>query len=141
MTTPENPFYDYHPHASLSKETIAALMRWAIDGIQPGHAITAVLENDLFAFYSRADTIRMKEISTIIMLLYNEFPPDCYGSISKVRKWRSAAREFNKTRQPLIDKIFRAVNRDRMATGKSVFITIDKYHSTKFTQEQEWNSL
>ncbi len=59
---------------------------------QPGHFITAVLENDLVGAFSRADYEAMANLKHIICYCYNEIPGDCWGSKEKVKSWFNTER-------------------------------------------------
>ncbi len=55
--------------------------------MQPGHFITAVLENDLVGAFGRADYEAIENLKHIICYCYNEIPSDCWGNKEKVKNW------------------------------------------------------
>ena len=81
----------YH-YDRLPEGLRGSMQRYIEDGIQPGHFLTAVLENDLFAAVSRADGTNSKLLPEIVRWIYNEAPMSCWGSEAKVIAWANAVR-------------------------------------------------
>ena len=79
-------FYDTY----IPDRMMGGLERYINDGIMPGHFLTAVLENDLMAACSRADSENMKNIRAYAAYLWNEAPIGSYGSRAKVMEWSEA---------------------------------------------------
>jgi len=63
------------------------VQRYLERGIQPGHFLTAVFENDLMEAMGRADEISRAGIFGICMFLYNYAPRQSYGSRDAVSRW------------------------------------------------------
>lgn len=57
--------------------------------IPTGGFLEAVLKNDLFGAYSRADLENTKRMQEIVVYIYNHIPIECYGSAEKVYRWLS----------------------------------------------------
>jgi hypothetical protein len=55
--------------------------------IPTGSFLRAVLENDLKEACGRADIYNQRILFEIVYWLYNEAPPDCWGSPEKVKAW------------------------------------------------------
>lgn len=64
-----------------------AVKRYIMDGVQPGSFLTAVLENDLFGAYGRADLVNAKALPEYVQFIYSYAPAACWGSPSKVKAW------------------------------------------------------
>lgn len=76
------------PYDRLPTERLAGAMRRYIeDRIQPGHFLTAVLNNDLRGACARADDDHRGRLFDIVSWLYNEAPSQCWGSPEKVGEW------------------------------------------------------
>ena len=69
------------------------MLRYLQDGIQPGHFLTAVLENNLMEAMARADEMSRAGLYSICQFLYNHAPMACYGTPETVRKWMERKRE------------------------------------------------
>ena len=54
---------------------------------RPGGFLTAVLSNDLFGAFGKADETNMLAIRTYVLFLYNEAPGGSYGSPEHVNDW------------------------------------------------------
>lgn len=63
------------------------LIRWILDGIKPGHFLTAVIENNLSESISRGDEINIALLQNYVKFLYNDAPSNCWGSKEKVELW------------------------------------------------------
>lgn len=62
-----------------------ALTRYVEHGIKPGGFLTAVLSNDLFGAFSRADPLNAAAMQDIVKFIYNELPAGAWGSPEKVQ--------------------------------------------------------
>lgn len=69
---------------------VDALRRYVFERRQPGHFLTAILENDLMEAVGRADKHNIVAIPAWCALLYNDTPAPCHGSPEKVRAWLDA---------------------------------------------------
>jgi hypothetical protein len=54
---------------------------------EPGHFMTAVLENNLKEACARADEINKYQLFDIVQFLYWEVPSICWGSPESVHEW------------------------------------------------------
>lgn len=66
------------------------LVRYLVQHIQPGHFLTAVLENDLREAMGRADDVSRAGLYSIVLFLYNDAPAPCWGSPEAVAAWLKA---------------------------------------------------
>jgi hypothetical protein len=66
------------------KET---LKKYVEDRYPVGDFLRAVLENDLFAAMSRADSRNRIRIHDICNYIYNKLPMECWGDKETVKKW------------------------------------------------------
>ena len=64
-----------------------ALIRYYEKRIEPGHFLTAVLENDLMEALGRADVENRHSLHAYCMWLYNQTPSGSYGSPEAVKRW------------------------------------------------------
>lgn len=63
------------------------LDRYAADHIPTGGFLRAVLNNDLFAAFARADSTGALVLHDIVGYCYNEIPAECWGSPERVQAW------------------------------------------------------
>lgn len=63
------------------------LIRWIMHGVQPGHFLTAILQNDLRESINRADHENRDLLVAYIKFLYNDAPSNCWGSKEKMEAW------------------------------------------------------
>ncbi len=89
---------DDHYFKKIPDRTMAALKRYVEHRIQPGHFLTAVLENNLMESLGRADEDNRAAIFEICMYIYNEIPGLCHGSPERVRNWLEPEREGSRDR-------------------------------------------
>lgn len=71
----------------LPEHMQGAMERWIEHGMLPGGFLTAVLTNDLFDAFGKADMVNRNRIHDYIVYLYNYAPAVCYGNPEKVRAW------------------------------------------------------
>ena len=62
-------------------------------GINPGSFLSAVICNDLFGAYCKADWINEKHMRDWIMFFYNDAPYQCFGSREAMDAWMKGRRE------------------------------------------------
>jgi len=55
--------------------------------VPPGGFLRAVLENDLMGASAKADDINRNHLFDFCRFLYNEAPPNCFGSPDAVASW------------------------------------------------------
>lgn len=65
-----------------------SLDRYVNDGIPTGGFLQAVLENNLFEAFGRADADNQRNIKDIVSYIYNEIPAGCWGSKERVENWK-----------------------------------------------------
>jgi hypothetical protein len=63
------------------------LEEYAMRHIGQGHFLTAVLENDLFTAFNRADSQNQRRMFRIAQYTWNNLPMKCYGSTKRVETW------------------------------------------------------
>lgn len=63
------------------------LDKWINLGVLPGSFLTAILCNDLMGACKCADERNLENIPAYCAYLYNEAPPQCYGSRQRVEDW------------------------------------------------------
>jgi hypothetical protein len=91
VTAYSEVFPDWGPALGLLPHNLqGAIARYILQGIAPGHFLTAVLSNDLFGAYGRADQISIANMERLIKFFYNYAPSDCYRSVSRVEAWANA---------------------------------------------------
>lgn len=69
------------------KLTIESLTRYKEDHIETGSFLRAVLENDLFTAIGKADFENRYKLHEICTYIYNELPPESWGSRERVKQW------------------------------------------------------
>ena len=69
------------------KEIEKALDRYVNHHIRTGSFLEAVLSNDLFGACRKADFFNCDRIFTIAHYIYNNLPPESYGSPEAVKNW------------------------------------------------------
>lgn len=75
-----------------------SLRLWINHGRQPGHFLTACIENDLVNAAHRADSLATVSVLPVIMgWMYNEAPSPCWGSREKRLAWEA---RFDDAGQP-----------------------------------------
>ena len=58
------------------------------DGAVVGGFLTALLSNNLFETYGKADSANREAIPVWLDFLYWEAPSQCWGSLEKVTEWQ-----------------------------------------------------
>jgi len=79
--------YNHEGYGKIPKWTLAALDRWATEGIDSGDFIMAILENTLKRAVAYADIENERAIVEIVKYAYNELPKACWGSPKAVKEW------------------------------------------------------
>ena len=90
--TPKEEYASYFPNWAVGLDPLPARMadamvRYVINGIPPGHFLTAVLENNLMGALGRADDENRHLLYEYAVFLRNYAPLGCYGSPAAVRDW------------------------------------------------------
>jgi hypothetical protein len=63
------------------------IIRYVERGIPPGHFLQAVFANDLMEACKRGDGENVRLIPAYAVLLSNQCPGGCWGSLTNVRAW------------------------------------------------------
>lgn len=71
----------------IPERTLSSLKRYAEEHCPTGDFLYAVLTNDLFGAFGRADRENTFAMQDICAFIYNEIPSACWGSKEIVRKW------------------------------------------------------
>lgn len=79
-----NPLYD---PGRLDPRIKQSLDDYGKHGIPTGDFLRAVLSNDLFGAFHRADPVSTATIAAIFWYVTNRLPPGCYGSEAAVDAW------------------------------------------------------
>ena len=61
--------------------------RYVEGRIDPGSFLSAVICNDLFGAYYKADWINKEHMEDWIMFFYNDVPTNCFGSKEVMKAW------------------------------------------------------
>jgi len=80
-------------YSRLPENMQGAFQRWIELGIEAGHFGMAVICNDLFEAFARADATNLARMEDIILFFYNDAPSQCYGSRAKADAWIKTRRE------------------------------------------------
>lgn len=79
-----NPLYDPGRLDPYTKQT---LDDYGKHGLPPGDCLLAVLSNDLFGAYQRADEQTTATMAAIVWYVVNRLPRGCWGSKAAVEMW------------------------------------------------------
>ena len=77
----------------IPSHTEEALRLYVDKGLPTGGFLYAVLTNDLFGAYSRADSENLAAMEAIVRYVYNKLPIGAWGSPENVKNWLDIARE------------------------------------------------
>jgi hypothetical protein len=67
-----------------------AVRRYIERGIPPGHFLCALLSNDLFEAFGRADDDNAAAMRDWTIFVYCELPSGCWGSPEAINAWCNA---------------------------------------------------
>lgn len=85
---------------TIPEHTRVSLNNYVCNGIPTGSFLRAVLSNDLFEAFARADSINAANMSKIVTFVYAYVPRCCYGNEATVNEWlRLHRKEPEKTHQ------------------------------------------
>lgn len=79
----------------IPKHTKEALELYVHSGIKPGGFLQAVLRNDLFGAYGRADALNIQNMFAIISYIYNYVPSAAHGSEEQIETWVNYVQQRN----------------------------------------------
>jgi hypothetical protein len=80
---------------TIPPRTLESLRRYADFGVPTGSFLRAVLCNDLFGTYDRADNENRAAIGAILQYVYNEMPANCWGSREVYHQWMATKQAAN----------------------------------------------
>jgi len=83
----ETFFKERCEYYNLPNHMHGAIVRYIMDGIPPGHFLTAVIDNDLREAFSRADDKNKPMIEAFLQYFYMEAPAQCHGSERDMERW------------------------------------------------------
>jgi len=66
---------------------IESIQRYVNHGLEPGSCTRAILENNLIGAFKHADPSTTELMSELVKYVYNNVPPDAWGSAEKVSTW------------------------------------------------------
>ena len=69
------------------------VIEYVIQRRDPGHFLTAVLENNLVGAIGRADSSNLKALQNWVRVCYNYIPSTCWGNPAKVKAWLNRTEE------------------------------------------------
>ena len=76
--------FDYN---RIKQSTTDTLLRYVNQGIPTGDFLRAVLSNNMFEAFGRADSENYATMGDIVAYIYNELPSGCWGSPDKYKAW------------------------------------------------------
>lgn len=74
-------------YSGLPEDLQGGMRRYIEQGIEPGSFLEAVLTNDLFGAFGRADLINRHRLYDICRWVYKEAPYSCWGSKERFEAW------------------------------------------------------
>ena len=80
--------HDKHSYPGVPQALFEGLKAYACQGVIPGDFLQAVLSNDLFEAFGRADADSTRAMPQIIMLVYNELPSNIWRTRERMIEWR-----------------------------------------------------
>lgn len=78
---------------SIRPDMMGAIHRYIHHGLNPGHFLSAVIDNDLAEAVGRADDQNLRNLPAFVGYFYNEAPAACWGSKEKRIEWVRSVRE------------------------------------------------
>lgn len=76
------------------RDSVKGYIEW---GYPIGGFLTAVFSNDLLLAFAKADSINMDHLKDWAVFLWNEAPPESWGSADKIAKWQKQGGMLNRT--------------------------------------------
>lgn len=74
-------------YAQIPEHMQAALRRYVLEGLKPGHFLTAVICNDLRNAVGHADETNLPLLKVYVQWFYNIAPGPCWGSLDRMNEW------------------------------------------------------
>ena len=72
---------------AIPTRMFGAALRYIVEGIKPGHFLSAVITNDLRDAIARADEENQAALVEWVQFFYNYTPGYCWGSTSNMKNW------------------------------------------------------
>ena len=83
-------------YETLPNQYVADGIRNYIETGRPmGGFLTAVFENNLFGAVGKADLENRRDLTKLVIWIYNNAPMGCWGSPKKVSEWKGLNNENN----------------------------------------------
>lgn len=74
-------------YAAIPPHMQDAIRRYLVQGIAPGHFLSAVIKNDLRGAIGNADADNLPLIKLYVQWFYNVAPGNCHGSPEIMKEW------------------------------------------------------
>lgn len=71
----------------MPRRTFESIQRYVQYGVPTGDFLKAVLSNDLFGAFDRADEENWECLGDICRYIYNHIPSNAWRSIEKINNW------------------------------------------------------
>lgn len=78
---------DFREYSQIPLLMQHKIIDYVLDGIHPGHFLTAVIENNLAEACGYADHINVKILDVYVKMFWNETPSPCHGTPEKLKAW------------------------------------------------------
>ena len=74
-------------YSKIPELTMTGLTNYRDHHIKPGQFVMAVLENNLFEAFGRADEFNKAAMHQIVKWVYNRLSPAPWGNSAAIREW------------------------------------------------------
>lgn len=64
------------------------IVRYILNGTQPGNFLSSVIKNQLLEAFTSADPVSTQHMKNIVTFFYNSVPAGCFGNEEKLIAWR-----------------------------------------------------
>ena len=78
----------------IPEHILEAIKRYVVQGIRPGHFLSAVICNNLKGACCHADSNSQRNLCLIVRYFYNMVPGCCWGSEARFEAWTSLPSEM-----------------------------------------------
>lgn len=95
---------------NVPTHTQAGINNYVCNGVPTGSFLQAVLSNDLFEAFCRADSDNTKNMLGIVTFIYNYVPKCCYGDIATIKEWLRLHKEEPEKAQQVIQLYQKRLN-------------------------------
>lgn len=97
MTLKSQIQIDRLKYPDLPERMLLSVERYVNQGIPTGGFLEAVLSNSFVEAVSRADSTNQSLLREYALMLYNDLPPDCWGSPEIYNDWIKSFKSNNYT--------------------------------------------